>query len=280
MKSSAPFAILLISGLFLFSCNQDQIDQLSEEKEEYRDQAAEKDSTINEMLKSFNDIQANLDEIKDREGILMITDPESEGNSIVKDIQAINQLMKENEKLKEELNRKLKNSKVKMSEFRRMIANLNQQIEQKNEEIAELNAVLQGKNAKIGQLYFSLDSMNMQMDQRDDKLEEVNDDLNRAYYAYGTFDELKEKEIVTKEGGFLGLGKTESIKDDMNMDYFTKIDIRKQRSFLIYAKKAELLSKHPESSYQFMGEEKVDSLVITDPDAFWKSSKVMVVLIN
>jgi len=264
----------------LFSCNQDKIDQLNEEKDEYRNEVADKDSTINDMLKTFNDIQSNLDEIKTREGLLTISNPEDEENTIVRDIQAINQLMKENEKLRDQLNRKLRNSNVKMSEFRKMIDKLNRQIEEKNLEIAQLNEALQRKDARIGQLYFSLDSLNTQVDQREQEIEATKDDLNTAYYAYGTFDELEEKKIVTKEGGFLGLGKTESLIDNMNLDYFTKIDIRKQKSFLIYAKEAELLSKHPEGSYEFAGEDKVDSLVITDPAAFWKASKLMVVLIE
>ena len=264
----------------LFSCNQDKIDQLNEEKDEYRNEVADKDSTINNMLKTFNDIQSNLDEIKTREGLLTISNPEDEENTIVRDIQAINQLMKENEKLRDQLNRKLRNSNVKMSEFRKMIDKLNRQIEEKNLEIAQLNEALQRKDARIGQLYFSLDSLNTQVDQREQEIEATKDDLNTAYYAYGTFDELEEKKIVTKEGGFLGLGKTESLIDNMNLDYFTKIDIRKQKSFLIYAKEAELLSKHPEGSYEFAGEDKVDSLVITDPAAFWKASKLMVVLIE
>jgi DNA repair exonuclease SbcCD ATPase subunit len=266
--------------MILFSCNQDKIDQLNEEKEEYRNEVADKDSTINDMLKTFNDIQTNLDEIKTREGILSVSNPEDEENTIVRDIQAINQLMKENEKLRDQLNRKLRNSDVKMSEFRKMIAKLNREIEDKNREIAELNEILQRKDARIGQLYFSLDSMNSQVEQREQEIQETKDDLNTAYYAYGTFDELEEREIVTKEGGFLGLGKTESLIDNVNLDYFTKVDIRKQKSFLIYAKEAELLSKHPEGSYEFRGEEKVDSLVITDPEAFWKASKLMVVLIE
>ncbi|MAY84988.1 MAG: hypothetical protein CMP59_12735 [Flavobacteriales bacterium] len=253
---------------------------MSQEKEEYRNQAEDRDSTINQMLKTFNKIQENLNEIKEREGVLVISNPEDEANSIVRDIEAINQLMKENEALNQELNRKIRNSDLKMAEFRRMIANLNRQIEIKNKEIAELNLILQGKDAKIGELYFSLDSMNTQVAQRDQKIESTIDDLNTAYYTYGTFDELEEKKIVTKEGGFLGLGKTESLLDNMNMDYFTKIDIRKQKSFLIYAKEAELLSKHPKSSYEFRGEDKVDSLVITDTEAFWKNSKLMVVLID
>ena len=112
--------LVALSTIIIFqSCNQDKIDQLSQEKEEYRNQAEDRDSTINQMLKTFNKIQENLNEIKEREGVLVISNPEDEANSIVRDIEAINQLMKENEALNQELNRKIRNSDLKMAEFRR-----------------------------------------------------------------------------------------------------------------------------------------------------------------
>jgi chromosome segregation ATPase len=280
MKRIALQLALLISLQLLFSCNQDQIDQLSEENADYAAENARKDSSITEMLKTFNEIQANLNIIKEREGVLQISDPEKNEQDMVADIQLINQLMMENEKLNEQLNKQLKNSNYKVAELRKMVENLNKQIELKNQEIASLNQRLQAKDAKIGQLYFSVDSLQYAVDQKEDVIKDQEDELNTAYYAFGTFKELKEKNVLTKEGGFLGLGKTESLKDNVNMDYFTKIDIRKQKSFLIYADKAELITKHPEESYEFYGNDKVDSLVIKDVEAFWKAGKTLVIVVD
>ena len=36
--------------------------------------------------------------------------------------------------------------------------------------------------------------------------------LNTAFYAIGTAKELKEKGVTTKEGGFIGLGKSTKVK--------------------------------------------------------------------
>lgn len=269
------FSILLLS-----SCNQDKIDQLSEENSEYQADNAEKDSTINEMLKTFNDIQENLNMIKEREGVLQIADPEVSKESMIADIQLINDLMIQNEELNKKLSAQLKNSNYKLSEMRKMIDNLNKQIGLKNQEIARLNQLLQAKDSEIGELYFSVDSLKFAVNQKDQVIQETTDELNTAFYAFGTYKELKEQNVLTKEGGILGLGKTESLKDDVNLDYFTKIDIRKQKSFLIYAKKAELVTKHPKGSYKFMGTDKVDSLVITDPAEFWKAGKTLVIVVD
>lgn len=279
MKPLKSFAAIGLC-IFLFACNQDKIDQLSEEKTELEGENLKKDSTIDNMLQTFNEIQENLNAIKEREGILQVSDPESQGQSMVSDIQTINELMQKNEALTKRLNQQLKASRNQSAQFRKLIENLNRQIELKNEEIAKLNVLLQKKDSKIADLYFSVDSLNYTVEQKEKSLEETKNDLYTAFYAYGTSKELREKNVLTKEGGILGIGKTESLKDNYNVDYFTKIDIRKQKSFLIYADKAELVTKHPKGSYKFMGDDQVDSLVITNPDEFWKASKMMVIVVD
>jgi len=280
MKRNA-IILSIFYAFFLIACNQDQIDQLNKENTEFQASNASKDSTINDMLRTFNEIQENLNVIKEREGMLQVSDPESSKEDMIADIQAINQLMMENEKLNQKLSNQLKNSNYKLSELRKMVDNLNRQIELKNQEIARLNEMLQAKDAQIGQLYFSVDSLKYAVERRDDEIQATTDALNVAFYAFGTYKELEEQNVLTKEGGLLGIGRTESLTDNVNIDYFTKIDIRKQRSFLIYSDKAELITKHPDGSYKFIGDgDKIDSLVITDPDEFWKAGKMMVIVVD
>ena len=42
--------------------------------------------------------------------------------------------------------------------------------------------------------------------------------------------ELKENNVITKEGGIIGLGKTTKLSSDFNKEYFTKINIEKTTS--------------------------------------------------
>lgn len=286
MKSLKYFLSVVIAA-GLLSCNQDKIDQLTSENEELKGITSEKEQSINELLASFNEIQSNLNEIKRSEGIIEVnTSGTGEGTediseSIQKDIELINRLMQKNEELIGELNQKLSDSGIKMEEFRKMISNLNEQISLKNNEIAALNSELKQKKIKIGQLYFSVDSLTYTNRLKDAQLEEKIDKLNEAFYAYGTYKELKEKNVLTKEGGFLGLGKNEELKDNFNKEYFSRIDIRKQKSFLIYANKVELITNHPTGSYELRGEDgKVDSLVITNTDDFWRASKYLVIVVD
>ena len=47
------------------------------------------------------------------------------------------------------------------------------------------------------------------------------------------------------------------------------------------AEKAKLITTHPTGSYKIEGAEgKADKLIITDADAFWSSSKYLVVVVE
>ena len=104
--------------------------------------------------------------------------------------------------------------------------------------------------------------------------------MNTAYYAFGTKKELAEKNVIEKEGGVLGLGKTLTLKKDFNRDYFQKVDIREFKQLTLNAKKAELLANHPADSYHFTGTNTVEALVIDKPNEFWKASKYLVVVVE
>ncbi len=285
MKTS-PLILTVILALVFIGCNQDKVAQLEAENQALKAITLEKDSSIGSMLSSFNEIQSNLKEIKNREGIIQVNannDEISRGVNakINEDIELISDLMKRNENLIAQLNQDAANSKVKMKEFRTLIANLNESLKSKNQEIALLNEELKEKKIKIGQLYFSVDSLTFTNLRKDAEIGEKIDQLNEAYYAYGTFKELKEKNVLTKEGGFLGLGKNKELKNNFNKEYFSKIDKRKQKSFLIYADKAKLITNHPTGSYKLMGDNgKVDSLVILNSDDFWRATNYLVIVVD
>ncbi len=280
----AILSISLISLLF-FACEPKDSETLNGEVKTTQDTISKSDSTINAMLEAFNDIQENLLEIKVREGKIQIGSSEINKDNpqeqIIADIQMLNNLMMENEAKLIKLNQSLEQSRGKNSEFRRLVLNLNRQLEEKNKEIYSLNEELKLKQLEIKGLYFKLDSSGFENSSLEKELDGKENELNKAFYTYGTTKELTEKNVISKEGGFLGLGKSKSLKNQFNEDYFTEIDIRKQTSFLIYAEKAELITTHPTNSYKFMGaENKVDSLLITNPEEFWKASKYLVIVID
>tara|TARA_B100000508_G_C11455578_1_gene276551 strand:- start:1360 stop:2169 length:810 start_codon:yes stop_codon:yes gene_type:complete len=244
------------------------------------------DSVINQMLSTFNQIQENLNEIKRREGLIEIQSIDSADIverefTINEDIEKISQLMHQNERLIEQLKNELSSSNTKIDQFRKLVDNLQSRLEEKNREIARLNDALAKKNLKIDKLYFSVDSLRDLTLNKERTIRKQIDDMNVAFYAYGTFKELKDQKVLTKEGGVLGIGAKQELKDDFNETYFSRIDKRVQKSFLIYSKKAELATTHPKESYLFMGsDDQIDSLVIIDPEEFWRTSGYLVIVID
>lgn len=284
MKKSILY-FLSIGVLLLSACNQDKIDNLNKENSELSKLSQSQERSIDDMLGSFNKIQENLNEIKKRQGLISI-EANSENNeniadNISSDIDIISQLMKNNEEMILKLNGKLRNSNIKTDQFERLIKNLNARVDDKNHDIAKLNQQLTDKKILIGQLYFKNDSLAYEKEVTEKKLENTIDAMNEVYFAYGTYKELKEMNVLTKEGGFLGIGKNKELKDNFNQDYFSKIDKRKQKSFLLYSKKAKLITTHPSDSYEIMGKDgNSDSLVIKDVDTFWNASKYLVIVVD
>ena len=114
---------------------------------------------------------------------------------------------------------------------------------------------------------------------KDEKISTQTVELNKAFYICGTFKELKAKGLLTKEGGFIGLGKTESLTGNFPDNSFIRIDITKTKSIFVNSKGAKLISEHPAGSYEFIRnkDKKIESLEIKDPTLFWKVSKYAVV---
>ena len=92
-------------------------------------------------------------------------------------------------------------------------------------------------------------------------------------------DELKEAGIVTKTGGFIGIGKKQQVTNDMNTQLFTQADKTTTNIININKEKVKVLSRHPEESYELvMNDKKVCSAIkIINPNDFWKYTDYLVI---
>jgi len=252
-----------------------------------------KDSTVIDFVNAFNDIQSNLDSIKMKEKIIS---KNVEGNSEIKtrtkdqinsDINLIYKLQQDNKVLVASLRSKLKKSGVHSVELEQMVENLTKQIEEKDLQIAQLKDDLMKVNVqvtdlttKVVDLNANVEDLSAQNTQRQEVIEAKTTELNTAYYVVGTAYFLEQRKIVTKEGGFIGLGRTKELAPEMDKSYFTKVDITKLVSLPIMRDKMSILTSHPKTSYRLTGKNLSDSLVITNQKEFWSLSKVLVVSVS
>jgi DNA repair exonuclease SbcCD ATPase subunit len=275
-----------VLALFTASCNSNsgngsspELDSLKAENERLKAEAMAKDQSIDEFLQSLNEIEENLNAIKEREKIVRISSSKLENQNtkqeqIAADINMIGQLLLENKNKIASLNKKLKAAGIKSSELEKIIENLNKKIEEKDNEIASLKEELTIANAALEKLF-------VEYNQRLEELDDKTGKLNTAYYVIGTKKELLEKGVITKEGGFVGIGKSSKLKNDFNKEYFTKIDVTTTSSIPLLTKKANVITSHPSGSYKIEGsKDKAEKLVITNAEEFWSASKYLVIIVE
>jgi archaellum component FlaC len=251
-----------------------EVIELRNQVEQLRLENRMKDSVLNESIAFFNEIQENLakisvkqDQIRLRSDNPELTNDDKEW--VLQEIQNINFLREENARKVRNLQGKVKDQTLKITELQAMIDRLVLQIKSQDERIEALQNQLADLDMEYSELF----------DQYQEQVElalDVMKELNTAFYAYGTMEELINNEVLVKEGGFIGIGKKTAIAENLNQKYFQKIDKTKTKQLTIVGNKPQLVTDHPSSSYEWNG----NKLIIKDAERFWRVSKYLVITVK
>ena len=191
--------------------------------------------------------------------------------------------LKENRERIAELEARAEKGDKNAAALRRTIKNLKAELAAKTEQIAALQAEVAAKNARIQQLdteVANLTNDKNALTAKNAANEKViaNQDkaMNAAWYVIAKKKSLKEQNVLTNTGLFKKGDVMEAA--DVNKDGFTEIDIRKVVEIPVGAKKATILSAHPEGSYEFVADaEGMQVLKVLDPQTFWSVTRYLVV---
>lgn len=246
------------------------------------DVIAQKDSEINEMMGTLNDIEEGfrlINEAENRVALLKNGEGTSKKQNLKENIQFIAERMKQNRELIAKLQKQLESSTLKGGQLKKTIDNLTAQLEEKDKQLLALREELDKKDIHISELDETIGNLNTNVSNlsadNQQKAETINaqdKQLNTAWYVFGTKKELKGQHIL--EGGKVMNG-------SFNKNYFTKVDIRNTTEIKLYSKSAKLLTAHPASSYSLTHDaSKQYVLRITNPQIFWSTSKYLVVLVK
>jgi hypothetical protein len=282
------FIVLLVVGIIGFSLysrdHKKLMSLMEEQKVSLTDKITARDSVISEWITTFDDIEKNIALIKEKEKIITVNSSNAEiakdnKMQVLEDIKYINTLLEQNKKKIASLTAQLKKSGGTMKVLQAKIAGLEASMKQNEEEIATLKTALVDKKFEVEQLNVQMTVMQDTIAKKDEKISTQNYEINKAFYAIGTYKELKAKGLLTKEGGFIGLGKTETLTGNFPADAFTEVVINALKSIEVNTKSAKLISDHPKGSYEFIldKDKRVVSLDIKDAAEFWKVSKYAVV---
>ncbi|MBO4307991.1 MAG: hypothetical protein J5848_06755 [Bacteroidales bacterium] len=246
-----------------------------------------KDSEIDALFEVLNDIETNLADISARYSqvnALKVSNPEMNARvkgQITDQLAIIESMLATNKEKIAALNAKIANLGKENSKLQEFIEGLNNRVAEQEQQINDLMQELTISRATIRQLSANVSELTQANQEKDDYIAYQANEANKAYYIVGTYTELKNLGIVNKSGGFIGIGKRQNTNSNMDVSHFKTIDRTKVTTIAINQYKVEVISKHPEGSYELVMDEndpkKVAYLVIKDVNAFWKYTDYLVV---
>ena len=286
------FLLLVAAGFIVNSMYKNEqkkhVAIVENQKHSFTQLLTSRDSVINEWMLTFDEIEKDLSTVKEKENIITMKSSDQEFSKdkkqqILKDIEYVNTLLDQNKKKIASLTAQLNNSGGTIKGLQVKVAELEANIKQRETEIADLKVALTKKDFEIGQLNTRMSEQQVAITQKDEKITNQTAEMNKGFIASGTYKTLKAKGLLTKEGGFLGLGKKEAmVNNKLAQDAFTQVNITEVKSIPVNSKSAKLITYHPASSYELIRDKdnKIASIDIKNPDEFWKVSKYAVVEIK
>lgn len=286
--------VVVIGGIIIFN-NKTQIEQLNQQNSNLNTTIEVRDSLVNEMTTTFDEIEQNLTFVRNKRAQMVVVPQEGVKNQkeiLVADVKLMNEMLEESSIKIEELDKKLKSSGIDIKSFKNKIAQLNQSILEQDNSIQQMRTEIEQRDYKIAEMDVQLVKLQSDIVSKDDSIVtkskiiaeksqtivEKENEMNKAFFVAGTYDQLVAKGVLTKEGGFLGIAKEVAIRDDIKESNFTELDMRNASQFPLNAKKAKLISEHPDNSYRLVEEnDKIAYLEIENPEEFWKLTKYVIV---
>ena len=275
------YRILPLLLLVFVACKQEPqgnnddltVSSLEAQLESLNRENQRKDSMISEALRFYQEIERNLESIDVRQRNL--SESNSEGSQfadkewIINEIKQINHLREQNQRKVKQLQKDLKSSGVEVAELQELIRKLMEDVQSRDEQLAVVKEELERSNAELARLFDAYQEQEFD-------LQVAQEDANRVFYVYGTEKELVDNGVLDKKNGFIGIGKKIEMREDLNLDYLSEIDVRDTDNIQITGKNPKIMTTHPANAYHWEGQ----NLVIDQPTSFWKLSKVLVVVVK
>jgi uncharacterized protein (DUF3084 family) len=283
--------LLIIAGFVVNSMYTNEqkkhLAVVENQKHSFTQLLTSRDSVINEWMLTFDQIEKDLNTVKEKENIITMKSEDKEFSKdkkqqILKDIEYVNTLLDQNKKKIASLTAQLNKSGGTIKGLQVRIAELETSMKERETEIADLKTNLTQKDFQIGQLNTKMSEQEVAIAQKDEKITTQTAEMNKGFIASGTYKTLKAKGLINKEGGFLGIGRKEAMLQGFSQSLFTQVNITETKSIPVNSKNAKLITYHPASSYELVRDKdnKIASIDIKNPDEFWKVSKYAVVEIK
>jgi len=299
MKQSMRIGMVLLGALtvalwFGISSVTKKKEVLTNQYNQLETELMKKESAFDEMLTLYDKVEDQISDILEKENLI-----QNHGNDrldkrsnekVFKEISMIDDLIFRSKQDLKKLEDEARGANLKLGVFEKRINGLQAELNERAEVISTLKGELSKKDQTLAMMINKQDSLNQtitaqlgDLEQRALEVKQLtaqNSELNKSFLAIGTLQDLESKGVVAKEGGFLGIfGKTVKLQEEADEKAFMTVDRRNVQTLRIEAMSLSLVSSHPQGSYQIVpgANETEKVLEITDPEAFWKISKYLVI---
>ena len=271
------------------SCNthQEELDAAIKKNDSLSLILQNKDSELDSLFATLNEIEENLAAVNSRyNSVQELRRANIEGQPNVKSqitaqIKDIENLMAANKQKIASLQAKINTDTKEGTRLQELVSRQEERIAAQESQIAQLLTELENNKVLIKKLNQDVSDLTASNEQKEQYIKQQTAEANRAYYVVGSYDELNEAGIVSKAGGFIGIGRRQGTNSEMPLDRFTQIDRTKVTTIPINMKKALVVSKHPENSYELVMDENdtkmVSYLRILNPAKFWEQTRFLVI---
>ncbi|MBQ9586570.1 MAG: hypothetical protein IJR26_01720 [Bacteroidales bacterium] len=281
------------AALLFASCGSDEeLNTANQRADSLQTVVDQKDEEIASLFEVLSDIETNLTEISSRYSkVNTLRQQNPERNQKVKgeitdELAVIDNMMAQNKQKIAQLNSKIKSLGAENEKLQNFIETLNARMTEQENQINSLMNELTISKATISKLSANVSDLTRSNKEKDEEIARQNDEMayladnsHRAYYVVGTYNDLKEKGIVSKEGGLLF--KSQKATNSVNLSKFNLIDRNKVTTIEVNLRKAKLISDHPKGSYEFVMDDTdkkvVKQLVIKDVASFWSKTDFLII---
>jgi len=282
--------LLIIAGVIFKSFNDRdhkvQLTVIENQKQYYTGVINSRDSLINETMNTFNLIEKELGMVKEKERVISVNSSDREftktqRDRILKDISYLNNLLDQNKNKIASLSGQLKKYGVEIQGLKDKIAQLENDLQQRKTEIEDLKGVLSKKEVEITTLNSKVDEQQSTITNNNEVIANKTFELHKGFVAYGTHKDLIDKGIISKEGGFLGIGQKQVFHFSDKL--FRQVDITEVKTIPVNSKNFKLATNHSAGSYELKYDKTgkiVSYIEITNPNEFWKASKYAIIEIK
>jgi hypothetical protein len=174
------------------------------------------------------------------------------------------------------LDETLQKSGVRIEGLERMVANLRRSVTSKEQEVAALTGERDALQTRVSGLTVEMAQREDSLAAQAEALENRRRELSTVWYAIGTKKELVDSGVVVATGGILGIGRTIEPSGQFDRSRFPAIDTDHQQVIRIPARRAQVVSAQPASSYTLQPVEGGLELVILDPVEFRHVKHVLI----